>query len=59
MVTDHAGTPQELCTPDGEIQWQGDQHLWGKYQQQRTQVNRGYLEQVANDAITCDLRYQG
>ncbi|WP_261887408.1 deaminase domain-containing protein [Vibrio aerogenes] len=59
IVTDHAGTPQELCTPDGEIQWQGDQHLWGKYQQQRTQVNRGYLEQVANDAITCDLRYQG
>ncbi|SHO59238.1 RHS repeat-associated core domain-containing protein [Vibrio quintilis] len=59
IVTDHAGTPQELCTPDGEIQWQGDQHLWGKYQQQRTQVNRGYLEEVANDAITCDLRYQG
>ncbi|SHH96603.1 Putative deoxyribonuclease RhsC [Vibrio aerogenes CECT 7868] len=59
IVTDHAGTPQELCTPDGEIQWQGDQHLWGKYQQQRTQVNRGYLEQAVNDAITCDLRYQG
>ncbi len=35
--------------------------LWGKYQQQQfnLKIQRGYLEDAANEALTCDLRYQG
>ncbi|WP_088133671.1 RHS repeat-associated core domain-containing protein [Vibrio gazogenes] len=61
IVTDHAGTPQELVREDGEIEWRGEQVLWGKYQQQQfnLKIQRGYLEDAANEALTCDLRYQG
>ncbi|MDW6093944.1 RHS repeat-associated core domain-containing protein [Vibrio rhizosphaerae] len=61
IVTDHAGTPQELVTETGDIEWRGEQALWGKYQQQQfnLKIQRGYLEDAANEALTCDLRYQG
>ncbi|WP_242414218.1 RHS repeat-associated core domain-containing protein [Salinivibrio sp. MA427] len=58
IVTDHAGTPQELCNEQGDIVWRGEQALWGHYhgQSQRHWQRR---EEVANDSIQCDLRYQG
>ncbi|MDW6093942.1 RHS repeat-associated core domain-containing protein [Vibrio rhizosphaerae] len=61
IVTDHAGAPQELVSEAGEIEWRGEQALWGKYQQQQfnLKIQRGYLEDAANEALTCDLRYQG
>ncbi|SJN59482.1 Putative deoxyribonuclease RhsC [Vibrio ruber DSM 16370] len=61
IVTDHAGTPQELVTETGDIEWRGEHALWGKYQQQQfnLKIQRGYLEDAANEALTCDLRYQG
>ncbi|WP_038185645.1 RHS domain-containing protein, partial [Vibrio rhizosphaerae] len=61
IVTDHAGTPQELVTETGDIEWRGEQALWGKYQQQQfnLKIQRGYLEDAANEALSCDLRYQG
>ncbi|WP_415846638.1 RHS repeat-associated core domain-containing protein, partial [Vibrio aerogenes] len=59
IITDHAGTPQELCSPEGEIQWRGNQQLWGNFHQQTEILNRGYLEEAMNDAVHCDLRYQG
>ncbi|WP_261859403.1 RHS repeat-associated core domain-containing protein [Vibrio gazogenes] len=61
MVTDHAGTPQELVREDGDIEWRGEQALWGKFQQQQfnLKIQCGYLEDAANEALTCDLRYQG
>ncbi|SIO92800.1 RHS repeat domain-containing protein [Vibrio spartinae] len=61
IVTDHAGTPQELVTEIGDIEWRGEQALWGKYQQQQfnLKIQRGYLEDAANEALSCDLRYQG
>ncbi|WP_077605997.1 RHS repeat domain-containing protein [Salinivibrio sp. ML290] len=58
IVTDHAGTPQELCNEQGDIVWRGEQALWGHYhgQSQRHWQRR---EEAANDSIQCDLRYQG
>ncbi|WP_198532208.1 RHS repeat domain-containing protein, partial [Salinivibrio sp. ML290] len=58
IVTDHAGTPQELCNEQGDIVWRGEQALWGHYhgQSQRHWKRR---EEAANDSIQCDLRYQG
>ncbi|WP_242414207.1 RHS repeat-associated core domain-containing protein [Salinivibrio sp. MA427] len=58
IVTDHAGTPQELCNEQGDIVWRGEQALWGHYhgQSQRHWQRR---EEAANDSIKCDLRYQG
>uniref|UniRef100_UPI00046F645B RHS repeat-associated core domain-containing protein n=1 Tax=Salinivibrio socompensis TaxID=1510206 RepID=UPI00046F645B len=58
IVTDHAGTPQELCNEQGDIVWRGEQALWGHYhgQSQRRWQRR---EEAANDTIQCDLRYQG
>ncbi|WP_241837234.1 polymorphic toxin type 17 domain-containing protein [Salinivibrio sp. ML290] len=57
-MTDHAGTPQELCNEQGDIVWRGEQALWGHYhgQSQRHWQRR---EEAANDSIQCDLRYQG
>ncbi len=59
IVTDHAGTPQELCNEQGDIVWQGEQALWGRYQQQHLLPYRGSREEAINDALYCDLRYQG
>ncbi|EGQ7759872.1 Rhs family protein, partial [Vibrio vulnificus] len=59
IVTDHAGTPQELCSENGEVVWQGEQALWGHYQQQNTLPNHGVRENAHNDELYCDLRYQG
>ncbi|WP_241831216.1 RHS repeat domain-containing protein [Salinivibrio kushneri] len=58
IVTDHAGTPQELCNEQGDIVWRGEQALWGHYhgQSQRHWQRR---EEAVNDSIQCDLRYQG
>ncbi|WP_332405585.1 RHS repeat-associated core domain-containing protein [Vibrio metschnikovii] len=58
-MTDHAGTPQELCSENGEVVWQGEQALWGYYQQQHLLPYRGSREEAINDALYCDLRYQG
>ncbi|MGR2821234.1 RHS repeat-associated core domain-containing protein [Vibrio vulnificus] len=59
IVTDHAGTPQELCSENGEVVWQGEQALWGHYQQKNTLPNHGFRENAQNDELYCDLRYQG
>ncbi|HAS6319943.1 TPA: type IV secretion protein Rhs, partial [Vibrio vulnificus] len=59
IVTDHAGTPQELCSENGEVVWQGEQALWGHYQQRNTLPNHGFRENAQNDELYCDLRYQG
>ena len=58
-MTDHAGTPQELCSENGEVVWQGEQALWGHYQQQNALPNHGFRENAHNDELYCDLRYQG
>ncbi|MBY7903855.1 RHS domain-containing protein, partial [Vibrio fluvialis] len=55
----HAGTPQELCSENGEVVWQGEQALWGHYQQQNALPNHGIREHAHNDELYCDLRYQG
>jgi len=59
IVTDHAGTPQELFSENGEVVWQGEQALWGHYQQQNALPNHGFRENAHNDELYCDLRYQG
>ncbi|MFY3328331.1 RHS repeat domain-containing protein [Vibrio fluvialis] len=59
IVTDHAGTPQELCSENGDVVWQGEQVLWGHYQQRNTLPNHGFRENAQNDELYCDLRYQG
>ncbi|OXX62401.1 RHS repeat-associated core domain-containing protein [Vibrio sp. V15_P4S5T153] len=59
IVTDHAGTPQELCSENGEVVWQGEQALWGHYQQRNALPNHGFRENAHNDELYCDLRYQG
>ncbi|POB48184.1 HNH/endonuclease VII fold putative polymorphic toxin [Vibrio vulnificus] len=59
IVTDHAGTPQELCSENGDVVWQGEQALWGHYQQRNVPPNYGFRENAQNDELYCDLRYQG
>ncbi|HAS8488376.1 TPA: hypothetical protein I7727_20920, partial [Vibrio vulnificus] len=59
IVTDHAGTPQELCSENGDVVWQGEQALWGHYQQRNAAPNHGFRENAQNDELYCDLRYQG
>nr|WP_274615467.1 HNH/endonuclease VII fold putative polymorphic toxin [Vibrio vulnificus] len=59
IVTDHAGTPQELCSENGDVVWQGEQALWGHYQQRNAAPNHGFRENTQNDELYCDLRYQG
>ncbi|WP_225458730.1 RHS repeat domain-containing protein [Vibrio vulnificus] len=59
IVADHAGTPQELCSENGEVVWQGEQALWGHYQQRNALPNHGFRENAQNDELYCDLRYQG
>ncbi|WP_366332133.1 RHS domain-containing protein, partial [Vibrio vulnificus] len=44
IVADHAGTPQELCSENGEVVWQGEQALWGHYQQRNALPNHGFRE---------------
>ncbi|RZP74423.1 hypothetical protein D8T51_17095 [Vibrio vulnificus] len=59
IVTDHAGTPQELCSENGDVVWHGEQALWGHYQQRNALPNHGFRENAQNDELYCDLRYQG
>ncbi|OJI58939.1 RHS repeat-associated core domain-containing protein [Vibrio vulnificus] len=59
IVTDHAGTPQELCSENGDVVWQGEQALWGHYQKRNALPNHGFRENAQNDELYCDLRYQG
>ncbi|MDP2571933.1 RHS repeat-associated core domain-containing protein [Vibrio penaeicida] len=60
VVTDHAGTPRELCSEQGDIIWRGQHEIWGGYKQQHQQgLLKKYASDVANDPIECDLRYQG
>lgn len=64
IVTDQAGTPRELCTEAGDIEWRGEQNLWGEHHKWRLSVqakskHKKYLEDAANDPVNCDLRYQG
>ncbi|HHY0363484.1 TPA: RHS repeat domain-containing protein, partial [Vibrio cholerae] len=59
IVTDHSGTPQELCSENGDVVWQGEQALWGHYQQRNALPNHGFRENAQNDELYCDLRYQG
>ncbi|MEF1257128.1 RHS repeat-associated core domain-containing protein [Vibrio sp. M260112] len=60
VVTDHAGTPRELCSEQGHIIWRGQHELWGSYKHQHLQgLTKQYFEDAANHPIECDLRYQG
>ncbi|HDY7619952.1 TPA: AHH domain-containing protein [Vibrio vulnificus] len=59
IVTDHSGMPQELCSENGDVVWQGEQALWGHYQQRNALPNHGFRENAQNDELYCDLRYQG
>ncbi|GIU51064.1 hypothetical protein TUM4438_39350 [Shewanella sairae] len=64
IVTDQAGTPRELCTENGDIEWRGEQSLWGEHHKWRLSVqakskHKKYLEDAANDPVNCELRYQG
>ncbi|MCL1124452.1 DUF6531 domain-containing protein [Shewanella surugensis] len=75
IIADHAGTPRELCSEDGQVKWRGQQSLWGAFKQfneQDTPLTRldsrdeqalftpeSNKQQAANDPVFCDLRYQG
>ncbi len=60
VVTDHAGTPRELCSESGEVIWRGRQAIWGEYHHSDFQgLHKQYLEDPANDPVICDLRHQG
>ncbi len=63
-MTDQAGTPRELCTESGDIEWRGEQSLWGEHHKWRLSIqqkskHKKYLEDAANDPVNSDLRYQG
>ncbi|QIJ06649.1 hypothetical protein GII14_04970 [Shewanella chilikensis] len=59
-VTDLAGNVRELCDPQGQIHWRGEQGLWQDFHQWRLSgTPKKYLEQAANEPLHCDLRYQG
>ncbi|WP_345876483.1 hypothetical protein, partial [Shewanella algae] len=50
----------ELCDPQGQIHWRGEQGLWQDFHQWRLSgTPKKYLEQAANEPLHCDLRYQG
>ncbi|MFM2479668.1 RHS repeat-associated core domain-containing protein [Celerinatantimonas sp. MCCC 1A17872] len=59
VVTDHAGTPRELCAEDGDIVWRGEQGLWHRHTQTLQSNVKRLFEDAANDPVHCDLRYQG
>ncbi|WP_299009180.1 RHS repeat-associated core domain-containing protein [uncultured Shewanella sp.] len=63
IINDHAGSPRELCSEDGHVEWRGKQQLWGEFDSisdgLSNKPERQYLEQAANDPVSCDLRYQG
>ena len=59
VVTDHAGTPRELCAEDGDIVWRGEQSLWQRHTQTLQSNVKRLFEDAANDPVHCDLRYQG
>ena len=59
VVTDHAGTPRELCAEDGDIVWRGEQSLWHRHTQTLQSNVKRLFEDAANDPVHCDLRYQG
>ncbi|WP_412523368.1 RHS repeat-associated core domain-containing protein [Shewanella chilikensis] len=59
-VTDLVGNVRELCDPQGQIHWRGEQGLWQDFHQWRLSgTPKKYLEQAANEPLHCDLRYQG
>ncbi|WP_420787720.1 RHS repeat domain-containing protein [Shewanella chilikensis] len=59
-VTDLVGNVRELCDPQGQIHWRGEQGLWQDFYQWRLSgTPKKYLEQAANEPLHCDLRYQG
>lgn len=64
IVTDVVGSARELCSETGEVEWRGEQSLWGEYHKWHLSSRlkaqqRLYLEDAANDPVNCDLRYQG
>ncbi|WP_298776316.1 RHS repeat-associated core domain-containing protein [uncultured Shewanella sp.] len=61
IINDHAGSPRELCSEGGHVEWRGKQSLWGEFNSvSNTRLpERQYLEQAANDPVGCDIRYQG
>ena len=59
VVTDHAGTPRELCAENGDIVWRGEQGLWHRHTQTLQSNVKRLFEDAANDPVHCDLRYQG
>ncbi|WP_256611777.1 RHS repeat-associated core domain-containing protein [Vibrio ostreae] len=59
VVTDHAGTPRELCSENGDIVWRGEQGLWQGHHQTLQSNIKQLFEDAANDPVQCDLRYQG
>ncbi len=60
VITDHAGTPRELCSEQGQIIWRGEHEVLGGFHQQNLQgLHKQYLEDAANDPTECELRYQG
>ncbi|WP_332630923.1 toxin C-terminal domain-containing protein [Citrobacter sp. ESBL3] len=59
-MTDLAGTARELCSEEGEVHWRGEQGLWGRYQESKKPIPKDlYPGDVANEEISCDLRYPG
>ncbi|WP_347366249.1 RHS repeat domain-containing protein [Vibrio vulnificus] len=48
-----------MCSENGDVVWQGEQALWGHYQQRNALPNHGFRENAHNDELYCDLRYQG
>ncbi|WP_298771761.1 DUF6531 domain-containing protein [uncultured Shewanella sp.] len=61
IINDHAGSPRELCSEEGHVEWRGKQQLWGEFKSVSDSrlPERQYLEQAANDPVSCDIRYQG
>ncbi|WP_299490937.1 glycohydrolase toxin TNT-related protein [uncultured Shewanella sp.] len=61
VINDHAGSPRELCSEEGHVEWRGKQQLWEGFDSISNSrlPDRQYLEQAANDPVSCDLRYQG
>ncbi|WP_299490925.1 RHS repeat-associated core domain-containing protein [uncultured Shewanella sp.] len=61
IINDHAGSPRELCSEEGHVEWRGKQQLWGGFDSISNSrlPERQYLEEAANDPVSCDIRYQG
>ncbi|ACT07636.1 YD repeat protein [Dickeya chrysanthemi Ech1591] len=60
IVTDLTGTARELCSETGEVHWRGEQALWGAHREEKIPIPlRRWLGDAANEAVYCELRYQG